>query len=318
MSITIPSKIAAGKAILKAFLDAIIDALTAIDAYIQAIVSTGTPNGSFESAGATATQAAAWTLANGTGGTVQRVSTQHTHGAYSLKFTRTLGASNTGGTAESLDYIPIAPGSYSIALWYWATVALESKVEILFYNESQSYISTATAHLLTGVIARRYLFEGDVPGGARYAKVRITGGTATVNLAGDAYFDDVGFSATGNRPIMDGLEYSTNQTSLTTVASIKIFIPSTATTLSITSNLKTDTGGLTASYRVNILTTNGTTQTTGSTAYTAKTSVITIPVAAKGTLATVNLQAAINGAGLAYIQNVSSIANGIESKITLT
>lgn len=146
-------------------------------------------NGSFES-GTTG-----WTVTAFTGGTAATNTSNDMDGATALGFTSTVLA-NGGGEALSSEFIACTGGGEVLVKWAQTASAanISSKVEVLWYDDAQSSISTTVLHTMTNTntTAKQRQRIGIAPSTARYCKVKITGGIpATGSATGTVYFDGV-------------------------------------------------------------------------------------------------------------------------------
>lgn len=147
-------------------------------------------NGSFES-GATS-----WTFSDYAGGAHADETANDMHGAKSMSFTSTVLA-NGGGQAISDQFIPVSEylPLYVYSAYLKASVAnVSARLELVWYDDTQSQISADAVIDLTATptSATRYVGNQAPPSGARYLKVRITGGVpAAGSAAGTVYFDGI-------------------------------------------------------------------------------------------------------------------------------
>lgn len=316
----IPAKLASDEAVTKTFTDSLVDALAVLDGILGSTMGEVLPNGSFETYVTGATTPANWVrtlLQNGAGAVEESVIA---HGQKAYKFTRVSGASNGGGQLTSSQFVPVGEGhQVSFKCSYKATAALQSTVELIFADEDESTVETRTVCTITAATSWRTLFyTGYVPAGAYLVKIRLTGGTTAVDVAGSAYFDGIEFSSTALTPVMDGQEYTDTAGAYITVLSIPLPIPSDATTVAATVELKTDSASYAAYFRAVINGTNGSEQSTVSTTYVSKTSSITVAAGDKGDVLNLELQIKTSPPGTATMQALSDISNGFEAKISIT
>lgn len=146
-------------------------------------------NGSFESG------TAGWTVTNYTGGTVVTNTANDMDGATALGFTSTVLA-NGGGDAIIAAFIACTGSAEILLKWSQkASVAnVSSKIEVLWYDDTQSSISTTVVHTTTNTstTAKKRQRIVVAPSNARYCKVKLTGGIpATGSATGVVYFDGV-------------------------------------------------------------------------------------------------------------------------------
>lgn len=316
----IPSKPASNEAAKKSLIDAIIDVLAVHDALLERAGDEG-DNGSFEIYIAGENTPVLWTrtlLQNGAGAKEETVVA---HGLKSYKFTRVSGASNGGGYLESSQYISIGElMTATLRCFYKSTAALKSKIEIIYYNAALSVISTvAAATIQVATDWRVFYHSGFTPGGARYAKIRLTGGTTDVDVAGSAYFDGLTANFTpAYVPALPGLAYHGNPAVFTPVFTLAIPIPASATTLAATVKTK-QWGGEDTLFRIKTsLATGSTASSSGNTSYAPVTSTMTIAAGDKGTIAQVAFEITgtllQEGAMLAE----SDFSGGFEANISIT
>ena len=155
-------------------------------------------NGSFE------TNLAGWTLTHYTGGSSAiSLATQH-HGEKSLSITSTVLA-NGGGDALSNEYIPCGFSTpVNFEVWCSANGNVSSKAEVVWYNAAKSQISTNTIYSYAATPATggfRNSATIAAPGGARYFRIKLTGGIPGVGAGtGTVFFDGVRASAGASEP----------------------------------------------------------------------------------------------------------------------
>lgn len=142
-----------------------------------------------------------WTYADFTGGSHAIETTNHSHGANAAAITSTVLA-NGGGTATKNEFWTVGSEKfYPLEVYIHASTTLvSSKVELGWYDSTQTIISTATPLSLTDTptTRTRYAFHMEAPATARFAKLVLTGGVpATGTNTGTVYFDGVSFGEFG-------------------------------------------------------------------------------------------------------------------------
>lgn len=144
-----------------------------------------------------------WTINLYPGGAFTLDETSPAHGMRCAKFTHPGGSGNGGGYMDS-DYVEIATVKrYVLSFLHWGDANQENLAYVRFYDENKSYISETqvfTTIVGTGGDGTKYkvwstpvLVSGHFtcPANAKYLKVRLIGGHTDVDVAGNAYFDDV-------------------------------------------------------------------------------------------------------------------------------
>ena len=168
-------------------------------------------NGSFESDGTS------WTTTAYTGGSIAFDTANDMDGAKCLAITSTVLA-NGGGDALGAAFIPVTGGEQYLLRWSMkaSTGNVASSVQVLWYDDTQSSISTSTlfAPASTTTTARKYQRIATAPSTARFAKVKLIGGVpATGSATGTIYFDGVHFTEPqGDRVLLDELTASSSAT----------------------------------------------------------------------------------------------------------
>ena len=149
-------------------------------------------NGSFENGGT-----GGWTVTQYTGGTVATNTSNPLDGATSLAFTSTVLA-NGGGDATSNEFIPVTGGlAYTLNGAVKAGAAnLSGKLEVLWFDNTQSSISTSVAFTSNSLPTSSTPVGGTVsaPATARYMKVKVTGhiaGSSAPVTTGTLYWDGI-------------------------------------------------------------------------------------------------------------------------------
>lgn len=157
-------------------------------------------NGSFEAV--TSTVPDRWTLTTFTGGTAAS-DTDSSHGGKSIKFTETSGNGNGGGTATSNYFFEVSDKKPVFLTWLHKcdTSGMHNKVEVLWFDASQVALGTASTTIYdTTASPTTWTEKHSVtapPSGAKYAKIKLTGGHNDTNPTGthNAWFDEVQFIA---------------------------------------------------------------------------------------------------------------------------
>lgn len=199
MSWTEIDKPTQGDATRKSLADAIIDNLDFLFSQISGLIGIAVPNSSFEQARAADGIPNQWTWSNFTGGTLEASGsglpdTNCIHGRRAAKIVNPGGGSNGGGTLTTSDFLECTPNrAVLLSFQHYSTVAsIRNKVEILFYDASQAYLSTTTIYtsVANPTVWTAIVGTANPPATARYLKIRLTGGDPNF-IAGSAYFDDI-------------------------------------------------------------------------------------------------------------------------------
>ena len=270
----------AGKSASKTQIDGIIDNQSDFQARVATLEEGGLINRSFEAPGDVATEAASWTKTLGAGGTIARVSTDQYDGQWAMKFTRTSGGGNAAGDITS-DLFPFVEGTeLDFGGYYKTDAGVASKVTALFFDEGGvSSTGTAVLAAATTLTTEWTPITGatvTAPAGTRYAAIKIEGATSDVDVAGSAYFDAVELTAKTVNNFNSTGEFSTPDDFPAAAVAIDVWIPDGASTVEVFFEMKTNDGGEIAQARAIIGANLGTSQTTNSTSYVDKSSVITI------------------------------------------
>lgn len=135
-----------------------------------------------------------WTVVQYTGGTVEIDSTAAnvTHGTYSLKFTS---VGSGGGTATSTAF-SVEKEQFVTVSWTLksSVVDVYNKVEIKWYNSSDSLISTSTLYdeaAANPTSFTRYSYPVISPSTAVSATIVLTGCDSSDSTSGSTWFDNV-------------------------------------------------------------------------------------------------------------------------------
>lgn len=185
----------AGDPTTKAFADAVVDDLTELHGLLGSATLAAAANGSFENDTDNDTYPDSWTFAQLTNGAGALDATDSSHGGQSFKFTRSLGVGNGGGTLTSEDYFEVSPNRNLLIQWQMkcSVTNLRCKVDVKFYTRALALVSTSSVYNSNANPTSWTIKSGIVtpPATAYYAKLVITGGDTSPNVAGNAWFDDV-------------------------------------------------------------------------------------------------------------------------------
>lgn len=198
MPFTIITKPSAGTPTKKSLIWAIIDNLTFLFSQTQGPSTSvdSIPNGSFENDTDADGTPDSWVLTTWGTFTLDTSAGNQSIGSQSAKFVST-GAG--GGYLTSEDYFEVSDKrSMSLSFQLKSSVAdVRNKVEILFYDRTKSFISSATLYdnATTNPTAWTTQFAYFVPvATARYAKLKITGCDSSDATAGSTWYDDFRFT----------------------------------------------------------------------------------------------------------------------------
>jgi glycine rich protein len=197
MPFTILTNPNTGDATRQSLASGIIDDLIFLYGIFASLNGATVPNGSFELDSNSDGIPDEWTRTLFTGGSfaIETGAGNFIHGLKSIKFTHPGGGGNGGGYITSTDFfewnekLPIAlQWSHKVT-----AAGMREKVEVLWYDSSQTIISTGVAYTsVTNPTSWTVQGGGLVPpANTRYAKLRITGGDSSVNVAGSSYWDDI-------------------------------------------------------------------------------------------------------------------------------
>lgn len=164
-------------------------------------------NGSFES-GLTV----GWDFTQYTGGSYVINSSQEMDGQYCVAITST-STVNGGGDGTSANFTPVSPGAmYALRVCVKASVInVSSRAEFIWYDDTQSQISTSTVYSATDTNTTMAIRGAAVkaPTNAKFAKVKLTGGVpGSGSATGTIYFDGVIFFAGHNGYVDVGTTYT--------------------------------------------------------------------------------------------------------------
>lgn len=117
------------------------------------------------------------------------------HGALSLCFTHPGGASNGGGFGDS-NFVPIQAVDEIWLHWlHWVTAAgMRVMTDIRYFDKDLVFISSENVYDSVSNPTSPFhtsIQVTTVPATARFVRVRLVGGEPTVDVAGNAYFDDI-------------------------------------------------------------------------------------------------------------------------------
>jgi hypothetical protein len=180
MSYTAVTKPDQGDATLKSLVDALIDN----DAYLYGVVgaSSALANGSFENDNDIDGIPDNWTRTLYTGGAFALDTSDHQHGAKSVRFTHPGGVGNGGGYIQNDDAFPVSPNRPVRVLWEMKSsgTGINNRVELYWFKadltasttpSTSLYASSSPPTSWTGMAGL-----ATPPSDARFAKVRLTGG----------------------------------------------------------------------------------------------------------------------------------------------
>ena len=137
----------------------------------------------------------AWDISLYPGGANSLNDTTPAHGALSLCFTHPGGASNGGGFADS-NFVPMQAVDELWLHWlHWADAAgMRVMTDIRYFDKDLVFISSETVYDSVSNPTSPFhasIQATTVPATARFIRVRLVGGEPTVDVAGNAYFDDM-------------------------------------------------------------------------------------------------------------------------------
>lgn len=162
--------------------------------------SLGIINGSFEIDSDADGVPDSWTRNLYPGGTGSLYTTAPAHGAQSWSFVHPGGVSNGGGYLDS-DYFEVSPQIlYLVRFILWATAAgMKNMVQIRYYDKDQAELESGSPETIfttttNPASATPYIVQFNPPATTCYARVRLIGGYTDTDVAGTAYFDDVGLA----------------------------------------------------------------------------------------------------------------------------
>ena len=177
-------------------------------------------NGSFEVNNDGDTVPDGWTFSTLTGGSGAIVTTPNAHGLNAFSMVHPGGSGNGGGILES-DYCACSEYVQEvISFIIWDTASAHNYVQVLFYDSSQSYLSSTNIYDSTTTAATPTLesFIFTPPSTARFLKVRLIGGFTDTDSAGTTYF---GLVSKRKRLITDE-EITANEIEDNTITQLKI------------------------------------------------------------------------------------------------
>lgn len=281
----------------KPFLDALVDNVAFLKSSLDQLLGETITNPSFENDLDDSGVPDTWAVTLYQAGVSAIEESKVAHGARAYKFTRTSGTGNGGGEIENEAFSVISEGEVEIELFYAASAALKSKVEVDFYDAARSLISTVSNTIQDKTCFKRYVFTYTAPAGARFYKVRCIGGATDVDVAGSCYFDGIrsNFTYYDYADHADAINFtgiSISQGSWQTVGTVDLFIPSDCSTFKMTLAV-TESGGsggtIRARFQIGANSSGASNYATGNTV-TEELS-CTVPNGSNGTITTVNIQA---------------------------
>lgn len=137
----------------------------------------------------------AWDISLYPGGANSLNDVTPAHGALSLCFTHPGGASNGGGYADS-NFVPIQAVDELWLHWlHWVTAAgMRVMTDIRYFDKDLVFISSENVYDSVSNPTSPFhasIQATTVPATARFIRARLVGGEPTVDVAGNAYFDDM-------------------------------------------------------------------------------------------------------------------------------
>lgn len=179
----------------QAFADAVIDNLTFLRSNLVASRDV-IPNSSFELDSNSDGVADSWTETTSTGGDISLDTSagNFVHGGKALKFVHPGGAGNGGGSVKSTNFLDWSEKRPLLLAWAHkcSVAAMRDKVEIEWYDSTQTIISTAVAYDSQANPTSWQEQRGGAspPANTRYAKIKVTGGDSSVSTGGSSWWDD--------------------------------------------------------------------------------------------------------------------------------
>ena len=192
---------------------AIIDTLSELNAEVAGGLGR-LKNGSFEDVDAG--EPTLWDVTDSSGGSHQISDATDSggeahHGQRSLQMTTTGG----GGFVEALssEFLPVGNGNTILCAGFARrdTAAIRTRIQLLYYNESQSLVATDTIYDNSGT-GTSYALVGassDAPATAHFYKVKLIGGESGGAIAGNVFFDGFASAALLRPPTMLPTSYGT-------------------------------------------------------------------------------------------------------------
>lgn len=192
---------AAGTPTRRSLIKAIIENIAYLFSSITGLIGSGTaPNGSFEIDSNADTVPDEWTYTAGAGaGTGVIDSTDSSHGGKCFKFTRNAGVGNSGGTLETTDYFEVASNAKLYIRWAQkcSAAGMRVKVEIRYFTRAKVFTSATDVYNSTSNPTSWTVLGGIVTvpsSNAFFAKIKITGGDTSPNVAGTTSIDELSVS----------------------------------------------------------------------------------------------------------------------------
>lgn len=164
-----------------------------IDPVTQQVTLTAPVNGSFETDTNADGIPDSWSISTYLGGSVLTDATTSSHGAISLKFS-SVGAG--AGVASTTSYYEVEAGQ-NITVQFSlisANANTENKVEVYWYNNTKTYLSTTILYHNTAsnpTSWTRYNYITPAPATAKYAQVVLSGVMPTSTVHSTTNFDDI-------------------------------------------------------------------------------------------------------------------------------
>jgi hypothetical protein len=196
MPFTTLTKPDSGDATRKSLADGIIDNLAFLYGVYASLHGASVPNNSFELDTDSDGIPDEWTRTLFTNGAFALDTTagNFIHGSKSAKFTHPGGVGNGGGTLITADYFEWNEKRPIVLQWSHkcSAAGMLDKVEMQWFDSALSIISTSTIYSSTSnpTSWAQQAGAASPPVNTRYAKLKITGGDSSVNVAGSSYWDD--------------------------------------------------------------------------------------------------------------------------------
>jgi hypothetical protein len=192
---------------------AIINALSELNAEVAGGLGR-LKNGSFEDVDAG--EATLWVVSDSSGGSHQISDAtvsggEAHHGQRSLQCTTT----GAGGFVEALsdEFLPVGNGNTILCAGFIRrdTASIRTRIQLLYYNESQSLVATDTIYDNSGT-GTSYALTGDssdAPATAHFYKVKLIAGESGGSIAGNVFFDGFASAALLRPPTLLPTTYGT-------------------------------------------------------------------------------------------------------------
>lgn len=198
MPFTLLSKPSNGDTGRKTLIDGVIDDLAFLYGVYSSLHSVSVPNGSFELDVDGGGEPDEWVTTLFTGGsrTIDTSAGNFLHGGKALKFVHPGGGGNGGGYVTSADFFEWDEKTALVLQWSHKVSAatMRDKVDVHFYDSAQTLISTSSLYTsITNPTSWTVQMSQPItpPANTRYAKIKITGGDSSVNVAGSSWWDNV-------------------------------------------------------------------------------------------------------------------------------